>query len=766
MIKALIQNRFIKIIHFFREFLLSWAKARFTDDATAAIQKGAALVLESAGQAEDSIRLYIAAGDWDNAIRLICTQAPFLMTQGREGTISTWLSLLPPVLIDKTPWLLYWEGVLNLLINKKKSESCFEKAYNLFDVQGDAAGVYLSWCGIVNAIFHAFENYSKFDRWITLLDDIRTRYTTFPTEDIRARVTYTMFLALTYRNPMHPDFHAWAEDAIEIFQHDLDSCLRMEIAFHLACYCHMVGDFARASLIIGQLRESEGSLSEASPLSLLGWKATVAFYSWLTGSFEECFQAVEEGLKVSQDTGVHHLDYVLLGQGISGSLSSGNLTEAKRLLRKMASSLEKGSLNDRAFYHFVAAWGALLREDIPHALEHAKDQLKWITIEQCPSWKMFLAKFMMAQALHEKGEDQKENEYLSQAYQFAVQSKSPFFEYMCHISSSQFALDRGDEESCIEALSQAMAIGRVKGIVNFWGWRPDVMARLCTKALEEGIEAGYAQKLIRERKLNPPMPPFDKGGHGRIEIERWPWPLKIYTLGRFEVVREGTSIRFTGKGRRKPFEMLKVIIALGGRKIREERVSDNLWPEVDREPAYSAFTTLLSRLRSLVGREAILLQDGYLTLNPRVCWIDTWALERLLNQAEKTDQADPHHDKLMEKILSLYQGPFLEEDGMPWAYAVRERLASKFVRSLRRRGRYLEQKGLYEEAIAFHQRGLETDPLSEGLYRCLMACHHRLGRRAEALALYQRCRKTLSLLQGIDPSRETEALYQRIKCAG
>ncbi|HAS17737.1 MAG TPA: AAA family ATPase, partial [Nitrospiraceae bacterium] len=174
----------------------------------------------------------------------------------------------------------------------------------------------------------------------------------------------------------------------------------------------------------------------------------------------------------------------------------------------------------------------------------------------------------------------------------------------------------------------------------------------------------------------------------------------------------------------------------------------------------------LSRLRSLVGREAILLQDGYLTLNPRVCWIDTWALERLLNQAEKTDQADPHHDKLMEKILSLYQGPFLEEDGMPWAYAVRERLASKFVRSLRRRGRYLEQKGLYEEAIAFHPRGLETDPLSEGLYRCLMACHHRLGRRAEALALYQRCRKTLSLLQGIDPSRETEALYQRIKCAG
>ncbi|OGW14809.1 MAG: hypothetical protein A2035_04595 [Nitrospirae bacterium GWA2_42_11] len=76
---------------------------------------------------------------------------------------------------------------------------------------------------------------------------------------------------------------------------------------------------------------------------------------------------------------------------------------------------------------------------------------------------------------------------------------------------------------------------------------------------------------------------------------------------------------------------------------------------------------------------------------------------------------------------------------------------------------------MYEEAIAFHPRGLETDPLSEGLYRCLMACHHRLGRRAPRGPPWpstSAARKTLSLLQGIDPSRETEALYQRIKCAG
>lgn len=231
------------------------------------------------------------------------------------------------------------------------------------------------------------------------------------------------------------------------------------------------------------------------------------------------------------------------------------------------------------------------------------------------------------------------------------------------------------------------------------------------------------------------------------------------------MVKDGNAVQFTGKVQRKPLEMLKVIVALGGQKVREWDTNEAFWPEADGDAAHSASTTLLSRLRDLVGHEAILQKYGHLTLNPQLCWVDIWALERLLNQAEKTDRADPFHDNLMEKILNLYQGPFLKEEAMPWAYSVRERLASKFIRYLRKRGRYLEQKGDYEQAITLHQKGLEIDPLSEGHYRCLMACYHTLGRRAEAIAVYQRCRKTLSLLQGVEPSRETEALFQKIKAA-
>jgi DNA-binding SARP family transcriptional activator len=39
-----------------------------------------------------------------------------------------------------------------------------------------------------------------------------------------------------------------------------------------------------------------------------------------------------------------------------------------------------------------------------------------------------------------------------------------------------------------------------------------------------------------------------------------------------------------------------------------------------------------------------------------------------------------------------------------------------------------------------------------------MACYQRLGRRAEGLAAYQRCRAALAAGLGVTPSDETEAL--------
>jgi len=733
----------------FREFLLSRAERVFSPEELFKIKQKGATILKSSGQADEAVTLFIEAGDWGGAVRLILNRAPTLIAQGRGQTLTGWLADLPQEIRDKNPWLLYWQGVCYMLINPDQSRYCFQSSFSLFNNLEDPAGIFLAWCGVVNTIFHTFRDFSQLDPWIALLDKIRTRYPVFPSEDIEARVTYTIFEILLFRNQMHPDFHRWAERALQIFQKDPDKGIKMEVVFFLVFYCHLSGDFARASILIETLRESIRALTVAPPLSLLGWKATEAFYHWLTGSPDKAIEAVNEGLLVSRETGVHHLDYILLGQGISGALSAGDMVTARVFLREMVSVLDKGTQNDRCFYYYLVSWNAMLRRDIPHALQHAETSLKQCEELGAP-WQEFLTRLILAQLYHEKGDDRMASAYLSKACNFAHKAKSPFCEYMYLLTNARFLLNRGDEKVGLQALQQAMVIGREKGLVNFWGWQSDVMSMLCAKALEAGIEVDYVRGLIRKRRLT--------AGPESFHIDNWPWPLKVYTMGRFSVNKDSEMIRFTGKTQRKPMEMLKVLITLGGRNIKEDRMRETLWPDAEDGAAHSAFTTTLSRLRKLIGHEAVTVSEGMLSLNHDYCWVDVWAFERLLTEAEKNNNAP-----IDNKLLRLYHGPFLCEEEAAWALPLRERLSSRFVRCLRVRGRLLEQAEKYEEAITLYQKGIEADPLAEGLYRCLMACYHATGSHAEAAAVYHRCRKTLSVMIGILPSPKTDGLYLKIR---
>ena len=54
----------------------------------------------------------------------------------------------------------------------------------------------------------------------------------------------------------------------------------------------------------------------------------------------------------------------------------------------------------------------------------------------------------------------------------------------------------------------------------------------------------YVRGLVAKRGLVPESPP--------VEAEAWPWPIKILTLGRFEVLRDGEPVRFARKVQRAP----------------------------------------------------------------------------------------------------------------------------------------------------------------------------------------------------------------------
>jgi two-component SAPR family response regulator len=323
---------------------------------------------------------------------------------------------------------------------------------------------------------------------------------------------------------------------------------------------------------------------------------------------------------------------------------------------------------------------------------------------------------------------------------------------------ARFALDQGHKEVGLQTLRMALALGKDIGLYHNMIESRSTVARLCAVALEHRIEADYVTAYIRKRGLAPDVPP--------ITVENWPWPLKVFTLGRFAIVKDGAPIRFATKAQKKPLELIKVLVALGGRDVDKALISDALWPDVEGDKADRALTTTLHRLRRLLGNKiAVQIQNGKLDLNPSCCWVDCWAFERLLSMAE-----DPHKLRdagpsmsLAEKALAVYKGDFLAGDALqPWAVSQRERLRSRFLQAVNRIGSGLASNGQWEKAADYYRRSLDVDDLSEGTYQRLMHCLQQLGRKTEVLSVYERCRKTLHAAFGLEPSPETRKIIRSL----
>jgi len=330
------------------------------------------------------------------------------------------------------------------------------------------------------------------------------------------------------------------------------------------------------------------------------------------------------------------------------------------------------------------------------------------------------------------------------------------------LSRAQFSSGLGKEDISIKYLRRAMQLGREESYQNVMCWlNHATMTRLSMKALDNNIEVAYVRSLVNRQGLVPASSP--------IEIEEWPWPVKIYTLGRFEIVRNGKAIRSSGKAQQKPLALLKALISLGGRGVAEFNLAEALWPDADGDMQHQSLATTLHRLRRILGeKDMVDYQDGHISLNPKYCWVDAWAFERLLSQAEIEARKNEKKSSLFaaryaEKAVELYKGNFLPQNNMDhWSIHMRERLKSRFLRGVSFLGRNLEKIEEREKAVEFYQKALETDPLVEEFYQRLMICYHRMDRVADSVLVFRRCLKNFDKVLNITPSTQTRALYNNL----
>jgi ATP/maltotriose-dependent transcriptional regulator MalT/DNA-binding SARP family transcriptional activator len=748
----------------FREFLLSRAQEEHPKDRRRALQKQAAALMESAGHADDALTLYRDSREWDEMARVIAAHAEAMLAQGRGETIVRWIEDLPPEARDRHPWIVYWAASSQAQRAPREARLLYEKAFELFRAQAapDVTGMVLAASGAMDAILYELDDFSLLDRWIAALDEAEKSGVRFPSSEVEARVACSMVFSLTLRQPQRRDLERWVERALACARNVTDPNLKMFVGLLSSLTLMWTGLFDRALTLIEAMRRASASPG-VTPFSLITLKNVEAMYYMLTADREHCLAAVREGLDTARATGVHTWTFQLLVHGYGGALAEQALDKAAEFARELeAHTAGAGRLN-LCLYHHFQGWEAMLRRDLMRALREERAALQMAVECGCPYFEA-LCRLALAEVLAECGDERKSVAHLQQLRHIVESINNRHLEFACLIGFGRLALEHGRPRPGLTALRRAFALGREYGYNHFLWWRPAAVARACAYALEAGIEPEYVRSLIRRRGLAPEQPP--------LLVEGWPWMFRVRVLGGFELLKHDQPFAASGKAQKRPLELLKVLVAYGGERVSEASVTEAMWPRIDGDSAHRSFTSTLHRLRKLLGEDkAVLLHEGRLTLDRRYFWVDAWAFEQLVGEIDaafKRSRASleaAQVEGFADKMLMLYRGALFGADSdEAWQVQPRERMRNRFIRVMTEIGRYWEEGGEWDRALACYEKCLEADPQAEGFYRHSMICFQRLDRRAEAIEIFNRCRKALASL-GVGPSGETQALYERLIAA-
>jgi tetratricopeptide (TPR) repeat protein len=422
-----------------------------------------------------------------------------------------------------------------------------------------------------------------------------------------------------------------------------------------------------------------------------------------------CGQTVIEMREHAKATGLRHpMSTGLVCWGAFAALSDGDLETARAWIQELGEEVKDWGPLWALAYHGLRVLEALAQGDLREASEHERELAQLGYTSGMP-YEEAQARVTAAYVCHRCGTHDQARAHLERALEIARSIPSPYVEWFARLAEAHVLLERGRDADGLEALRVAMALGRAGGYVNSTVWLPAVMARLCARALEAGIEVDYVRDLVKRRRLSCEPPP--------VAVESWPWPVKVFTLGRFEVRNDDRPLRFAGKVQRKPLALLKAMAVLGRPGLREERAMDLLWPDSEGDAARRALTSAVFRLRRLLGHErAVVRSDGEISLDPACCWVDLWAVERLLDQAESAAGAGRESGAASvtpwtETAAALYRGPlFGGAEDEPWSIGAADGLRARLLRQLLLLSRRCEAAGDSQKAAELLETALRVDP--------------------------------------------------------
>ena len=743
----------------FREFLMAKARATLSPFELKALQREAATLLVAEGRVEFAVPLLTEAGEWSTASRLILEEASTMLARGHTRKLRSWVASLPSWYVDATPRLLYCLGLAQSTSDPTAAMAALERAYQRFEAQRNALGQALCAAAIIHAYYFRFDSYVGMERWANALDQLIREGLSYPSAETDLHVHSMLQIALTYIEPCHPRLTHIAERVLDLVSRGLDVNQTVTAAGMLLTYYDWFAP-DKANLLVGYVQLLLRS-RDLTPFNRVWWLMAESHHCYCAGEPEQLPNLIAQVEALSAQHAVRFSEAVIVTLRLSGEIAHSKSASFEDDIGRATRALDPTRRQEELNLRLFAAEIMLSEHEIAAGLGQVERGLQLCRDTGLKASEME-ALGLLAVALSDCG---RPDEAVSavRAARLLVKNVEPAKLEFNHLLIEAYAeLYRDNQDIARSLLRRAFAIAREQGYVKGYQWLPHMMARLCAEALDAGIEVTYVRYIIRTRFLPPPA---------IANSNSWPWPIKIYVLGRFEIKLDGESLVFTSKAQKRPLELLKALVAKGPGSVEQSLIAQELWIDSEGDAAESAVRMAVHRLRKLLGNDAaILVHESKLQINPVLCWVDSWAFEHACRMLEP-NAIDSHQVAISPAqsmhVLRQYRGEaFASEALQPWMLAARDRWRSKFLRAIRLVGAAQETSAAWDAAEAVYQSGLEADPLCEEFYQALINCYLKQGKAAEAYGAYRRCRDALSITLGIKPSPKTEGLREQIALQG
>ena len=246
-------------------------------------------------------------------------------------------------------------------------------------------------------------------------------------------------------------------------------------------------------------------------------------------------------------------------------------------------------------------------------------------------------------------------------------------------------------------------------------------------------------------------------------------PIRIQTLGHFNIWREGVKVSGKEFGRDKTVQLLQYLISNRHKHaIHKEYIMENLWEDGDdrdfKVALHGVNKVLEPKRPSRTEPKYFIRQGVSYELALEEVWIDVEALEKFVILGNSAHSIENNTAKQAYKnAIALYQGAYLPnrifED---WSTEEREKTQVLILGALVTLAEMILTENPLE-SVRLAQSAIAIDPTWEDAYRIQMQGYLAKGNRPQVLKVYEKCVAVLDKEYGIDPLPETKKLLKMIE---